>query len=223
MSEEIALTTAEKKNVTDALFYPDDIAPYQCIHLWAGVGAGKNRFVENIMNGNAAENIPKLTVLLISSRKSKIAETLNATQLDVCNHMTNSSNRNYIKSKFPQKLKNYTRTVLVDGILYEIIQRSVVCTNAYIEKYHKNYYDPQDPQTHLWNRFDLIVWDEAHALTIDSTYQTSPPHVLNLLHESYRRMKKRNTDQKDAIFFRFHFSTLRQADDHDRYPGANRR
>ena len=62
-----------------------------------------------------------------------------------------------------------------------IIQRSTACTNAFIEKYHQYVYDPNDPSTHLWNRFDVIIVDEVHALVTDSTYQFAPFHTYALV------------------------------------------
>lgn len=76
-------------------------------------------------------------------------------------------------------------------------QRSAICTNAYIEAYLKYKYDPSNPTTHLWNRFDVIIWDEAHALCTDSSYQTAPFHVMHLLYQTYKRIK--NADLNDQL------------------------
>ncbi|MBE5775450.1 MAG: hypothetical protein E7337_16235 [Clostridiales bacterium] len=67
---------AEKPHLSDALHFPTDIAPYPFICLRAGVGAGKNTLIENIINGCPEKGFPRMTVLLISSRKSKVIETL---------------------------------------------------------------------------------------------------------------------------------------------------
>lgn len=51
--------------------------------IYAGLGSGKNTFAGHLMNGNAEYGIPKKTVLLITSRKAKVVETLSDKSLDI--------------------------------------------------------------------------------------------------------------------------------------------
>lgn len=186
----------EKPYLSDVIDFSRDIKPYPFICLWAGVGAGKNTLIENIINGCPEKGIPPQIVLLISSRKSKIIETLNEESLDISNHFTNVGNVEDILLNAPYPLQHYRHLVDDDGFKKEIYQRSLVCTNAAIEAYHQYYFDPADPTTHLWNRFDMIVWDEAHSLIKDSSYQSAPYHVLRLLQETYQHMKEADSSTR---------------------------
>lgn len=77
-----------------------------------------------------------------------------------------------------------------------IFQRSAVKTNAFIEAYQRYRHKADDPVTQIWNRFDVIVWDECHSLTVDATYQTAPYYVQRLVEETYGRIMaaKRNEE-----------------------------
>ena len=48
-----------------------------------------------------------------------------------------------------------------------VYQQSVVCTNAFIEKYLQYVYDPKDITTHLWELFDMIVVDEDDIIGLN--------------------------------------------------------
>ena len=185
-----SVPSVERPYLSDYLSFHSDIEPYPFVQLWAGIGSGKNTFIENMVNGCVEKHIPKRIVLLITSRKSKVLETLDAEQLDICNKLTNAGNKYDITFNTAYYPDNYRRTINHDGKSYEIIQRSVACTNAAIEKYQQYCYDPNDPVTHLWNRFDVIVWDEIHSLIMDSTYQSAPFHVMQLLRVSFKQMMK---------------------------------
>ena len=180
--------------VSDVVNYAEDIEPHNLIYLWAGVGAGKNTFIEDIMKGR--NGFPKLTVLLISSRKSKVVETLHHFNDVTSAKMTNGGNCAELYARYGYIPEEYCKSVLTDtGEICEVIQQNVVCTNAYIEKYHKHIYDPQKPETHLWNRFDLIVCDEAHSLIMDSTYQSAPFYVASLIKETFLRIETNMIDE----------------------------
>lgn len=69
------------------------------------------------------------------------------------------------------------------------VQKVVCCTNSYIEWYVKNQYDPDNPQTHVWNAFDFIVLDEAHSMTCDATFSEAPFHVQSFLRHAHREAK----------------------------------
>lgn len=185
------------KRVSDVVDYARDIEPYNLIYLWAGVGAGKNYFVENFFTGRG--DFPKLTVLLISSRKSKVVETLHRFDDTTSAKMTNGGNASELNKKYGLVPSEFRKTILTDNDeICEVIQQSVICTNAYIQSYHRYIYDPIKPETHLWNRFDLIVWDEAHALLTDSTYQPSPFYVAKLIEETMLRIGAHKSDEADA-------------------------
>ena len=74
----------EKPYLSDVINYARDIEPYGFIQIYAGVGSGKNTFINNLVSGYTAKNddgteytiLPK-TVLLITSRRAKVDETVN--------------------------------------------------------------------------------------------------------------------------------------------------
>ena len=66
----------KKPRLSDAIFFPTDIAPHSFVCIWVDVGSGKNTFIEKMIAGCPEESIPRLTVLLITSRKAKIIEIL---------------------------------------------------------------------------------------------------------------------------------------------------
>lgn len=180
----------EKPYLSDAIHFSTDIAPHPFICIWSGVGSGKNTMIENLVNGSPEKGFPKLTVLLISSRKSKVIETLNNDRLDISNKFTNPTDLEDVFFNGYLSPDYYSYWITHDDLPCKIIQRSLVCTNAAIETYHQYCFDPSDPTTHLWNRFDIIVWDEVHSITMDSTYQSAPYHVMRLFQETYLRMQQ---------------------------------
>lgn len=142
--------------VNDVVDYETDIKGKRLIRLSAGVCSGKNYWIVQ----TAAEN-PNLRILLITSRKNTVlaqSKKLGANtfiDLDVLNS---------------------------DSVANEY--KRVVCTNASIEKFFKNRYKANDITTHLWDKFDLIVLDEAHSLTSDAIF-TECFHVERFLKYAY--------------------------------------
>lgn len=63
------------KYLSDAIDYKRDIEPNFFVQIFAGVGSGKNYFIESMIKGTL-EGCPRQTVLLITSRKAKVQETL---------------------------------------------------------------------------------------------------------------------------------------------------
>lgn len=63
--------------------------------------------------------------------------------------------------------------------------RRVACTNARIEMFVKYQYSAENSNTHIWNKFDLIVVDEAHSLTTDATFTDSPFYVEKFIKKTY--------------------------------------
>lgn len=65
---------SELPHLSDAISYATDIAPYRYIQIYAGVGSGKNTFINRFVNGDPEKKIPKMIVLVITSRRSKVDE-----------------------------------------------------------------------------------------------------------------------------------------------------
>ena len=67
---------SELPHLSDAISYETDIAPYHIIEIFSGVGSGKNTFVNRFVTGDPERKIPQMTVLVITSRSSKVSEQL---------------------------------------------------------------------------------------------------------------------------------------------------
>ncbi|MBR2719219.1 MAG: hypothetical protein IKB78_07995 [Clostridia bacterium] len=176
--------------LSDVLNYQKDIAPYPLSMIYAGLGSGKNQFAGCLMTGNAEKGIPKKTVLLITSRKSKVIETLSDKSIDISKCIGDSATLEDIVCNTSFGLNPYTREIEDDEWGNStILQRSVACTNAFIDVYHKHIYSPIDSATHLWNRFDVIIVDEVHSLVTDATYQPAPFATMALVKETVTRIR----------------------------------
>ena len=132
-------------------------------------------------------------MLLITSRRAKVDELLNTEDMSVGSYVLEWENgwpvddlEEYFNSK--KELTN------ADGWgISRIHQRSIACTNAAIEKYLQNHHIPANTSTHLWQRFDFIVLDEAHSVLADASYQTSPYYVHELVNQAYKEFKAGNS------------------------------
>ncbi len=69
---------------------------------------------------------------------------------------------------------------------FEVPKHSVAQTNAKVEMNLKWSYIPEDPLVRPWERFDMIVIDEVHALLADATYQSAPYFVRRLIQETLK-------------------------------------
>ena len=70
--------------------------------------------------------------------------------------------------------------------LYSDIVHNVVCTNSGLEKFVRHHFSVDDPRTHLWNKFDYIILDEAHSLSTDATFADAPFYVEKFLDYAIR-------------------------------------
>lgn len=182
-------TPGELPHLSDAIFYKSDIKPYRYIHLYAGVGSGKNTFINRFVNGDPEYKIPKMIVLVITSRRSKVDELHADEEAEYAccvGKWGNMTSAVYDEGDL-ERFKEHLRTIQCEWGEQAFYQKSVACTNAFIEAYIKNVYDPNDPGTHIWNLFDMIVVDEFHSLVMDASYQSSPFYVNSLIWEISRR------------------------------------
>ena len=173
------MTESKKPLVADVLDYEHDIAPYKVIKIFSGVGSGKTQVACKLILGDKERRIPRQTVLLITSRRSTVEETLsqmgnraagraraygNISEDEYADSLgSNADNIRIIKDDdefFPSDVTVYNK--------------SVVCTNAHIEQYFKRQHIPAVSSTHLWELFDTIIVDEVHSLITDATYQSAP-------------------------------------------------
>lgn len=191
-------STYGDKYLSKVVSYTDDIKPHRLIELFSGVGSGKNYFINSLIKGYQEQrpdgtevSVDPLVVLVITSRRSKVNELLTDNDLPADGKV---GKWDYFHQVFDEDFQQVEETgkyfTLEDEWgTHNVFQRSVVCTNAFIERYLQYRYHPQDITTHLWELFDLIVIDEAHSLVTDASYQSSPFYVNELIWEFERRHK----------------------------------
>lgn len=201
-AQSTSFASNNKKRLLETISYQKDIEPYGIIEILSGTGSGKNFFINKIASGvekgqyGALEDIEKKTVLLITSRRAKANEARNdksVTMLSSVNAWENEWALNdigdideYLDSE--RVIKNPQDGWGEYGFA-KIHQPSIALTNAGIQAYLKYRYTPTNRMTHLWQRFDLIVLDEAHSVRADASYQSAPFYVQSLVNEAYRRYR----------------------------------
>lgn len=148
----------------------------------------KNTFVDALAKGyeesqpdGRMETLEPKRVLCITSRRAKVDELKNAEDVAYGTQVLEYESLDYVEdldSYFASK-----RELSCNGIwgTIPIYQRSIACTNAAIERYLEKHYRADKAEDFLWNRFDIIVVDEAHAVVADASYQTAPYYVHSLI------------------------------------------
>lgn len=188
----------EKKHLSETIDYDRDIAPYRFIKIYSGVGSGKNRFIDRLVQGDYFKHadgsyVKKQHVLLVTSRRSKVDEQLNSKDtvydpnigiFDGCAWnwlMDDPKYQDYFES--PRKTLENS-----DGWGESTIYcRSCAYTNAKIETNLKLHYSKSERASHPWACFDMIIVDEAHSLLADASYQSAPFYVRRLIEETLKR------------------------------------
>lgn len=183
--------------------YKTDIEPYPFVAIYAGVGSGKTTYFEKLAKGEIA-GVPAKTILLITSRRAKVNETRADKSLPQDTSIGQHDHFYYLCEDEEEldSILNSSRVVNDPngwGGDCTIRQRFVTCTNAAIEKYLESKYAELDVTTHLWNRFDLIVLDEAHSARADASYQSAPYYVQRLINEVCKKNLAEETTCKAVI------------------------
>lgn len=194
------------KHLSEVICYEKDIAPFSFIQIFSGVGSGKNYFINQLINGytetrpdKSTYNVPPHRVLCITSRRAKVDETSSDENVSVGTYVDE-----WIHGCQVDDINEYLDSHIIledtsDWGMQSLHQRSIVCTNAAIEKYLEKHYNPIDVTTHLWRRFDIIVLDEAHSVLADASYQSAPFYTHKLVNEVIKRNKKGETNCKAII------------------------
>lgn len=194
--------TTDKQHISDVLSW-QDITSHKVTAIYSGVGSGKNHFIEQIVQGNIQGQPDNVKVLLLTSRRAKVNETLIELEDIFASYLSLNGNvfvkdkevwLNFINSYFyelPDDLKKYEMNYAHDRILV----KSAVMTYAKIESFLKKLY-AVDPDiiwgytSVFWDIFDLIVIDEVHSLVMDAGYQSAPFHVFSLIRAFYEKCDK---------------------------------
>lgn len=191
----------EKPYLSETIDYDRDIAPYQFIKIFAGVGSGKNGFIDRLVQGGHFKHadgtsVEKQYVLLVTSRRSKMNEQLNLDNVvyDPAIGAFDEMKMNWLA--FEPKYENYFDSPTIyledpDGWGEKrIFRRSCVNTNAKIQWNLRLNFKERYVETHPWERFDMIIIDEVHAVLSDASYQSSPFYVRRLIEETLKRSTK---------------------------------
>jgi len=196
----------EKPYLSEVIDYERDIDPYGFIQIYAGVGSGKNYFINELIKGytgiradGSTYTVAPKSVLLITSRRAKVDELLNEKDMSLGSYVLEWENgcpMDNIDEYFDSVRK---LPVLDSWGNAEIHQRSIACTNAAIEKFLQKHHLPDDAATHLWQRFDFIVLDEAHSAKADATYQSAPFYTHKLVNKASKEYRNGNSKCKVIV------------------------
>lgn len=188
--------------LSDVIDYDRDIEPYRFIKIYSGVGSGKNTFVDNLITGKTfrhADGTPvgKKYVLLITSRRAKVNEQLLSDDVvyDPQIGMFDSTFTNWYADLDPRYDDYFESPTMnlpdLNGMgQSRVFKRTCINTNAKIEYDLRDQYTPLDADSHPWERFDMIIIDEVHALVADASYQSAPFYVRRLIEETLSRSSK---------------------------------
>ena len=178
--------------ICDILNYKTDIEPFPFIKLYSGVGSGKSYFATKMITGDKKCEMPAQNILIITSRRTKVEETLKEMKGLVKRKITKEGNLSYeIWESGEMELdayKKYLKEIKINvpdfgDITFSQYNQSVVCTNAFVSAYLRHVHEADNPMTYIWNKFDAIIIDEVHSLVTDATYQASTFDVLALIQE----------------------------------------
>ncbi len=151
------------KRLSEVVNYKEHIAPYRIAEIVSGVGSGKNYWVENVL-------MKQMRVLLVTSRKAKVEETISRTGIDKCLNLS-VREQEAIECLWSDDKRN----------------GSCICNNWQIEHYMKHKYVADDHNTYLWNYFDIIIVDEVHSLATDAIYCDAPFYLHEFIKSAYRQ------------------------------------
>lgn len=183
------MDSQERKYLADVIDYKRDIDPYHIIQVYSGVGSGKNTFVEKLIMGEI-EGAPKgQKILLITSRRAKVDETIayydGEKSLKIFCERIGLAGNIFVRRWYKEEREEYKDNLFIipdqENAEHHIYQDSVVCTSAMIAAYFRYCYDFSNVNTYLWEKFDMIVVDEAHSLIADATYQEAPFYIDRLI------------------------------------------
>lgn len=189
--------------ICDVLKYKKDIEPFPLVKIYSGVGSGKSFFATTMIKGSKEYEIPKHNVLIITSRRSKVEETLKEMGVLVSDEITKNGNLNFdvwqTGEEQPLEYEDFLRRIKINTdwgeVSYSMYNKSVVCTNAFVYAYLHYVHNPSDPITHIWNKFDAIIVDEVHSLITDATYQPAAHAVLSLIKEYLKLYKNKQLQE----------------------------
>ena len=190
--------------LSDVIDYNRDIKPYPIVQIYSGVGSGKNTYIEKLIKGEI-DNAPKgLKVLLITSRRAKVDETLSyydgESSLEIFCKKIGVNGNILVRRWYKEEREAFKDNLYIipdqKGAKHHIYQDSVVCTNAFIAAYFRYCYNANNVNTYLWEKFDLIVVDEAHSLFMDATYQEAPFYINDMIQHYIKMCSETDSNKR---------------------------
>ena len=185
-----------KPHLSDIIDYDKDIAPYRLISIVSGVGSGKNTMVDHLVDGDLfchqdRTKVEKQAVLLITSRRAKANEQLESEDAFYASRTYDDSFAIWYANDEQEKVyeSDLPRVRVGDPETFDsflVPKHSVAQTNARVETNLKWSYTPEDPLARPWERFDMIIVDEVHAILADASYQSAPYYVRRLIQETLK-------------------------------------
>jgi len=142
------MTDLEDLFVSEVIDYDKDIESHQVIMLYAGVGAGKNCFIDNLAKGGQFKHadgtpVERKYVLLVTSRRAKADEQRNSTEVTYDYKMGMFDDSDFWRWYDDDTCMSYDSSpkrklpVLWGLTTTEVALRSCACTNAQIERLWK--------------------------------------------------------------------------------------
>ena len=133
--EAMKTESIDKKTVCEVLKYEKDIVPYPVIKIYSGVGSGKSYFAGKMITGSEEYGIPEHHVLIITSRRAKVEETLKELDVEVKPIISRNGNLTFkaweTGEDRPEKYEKFLRTVKYDNEFGEyektFYNQSAVC------------------------------------------------------------------------------------------------
>ena len=124
--------------ICDILNYETDIEPYPFVKLYSGVGSGKSYFAGKMITGDKKCKIPPHNILIITSRRAKVEETLKDMGVLITERLTQNGNLNfevwqageYRPFEYEKYLKEIKGNSEWGDFSYLSYNKSAVCTNA---------------------------------------------------------------------------------------------
>jgi len=177
-------TTKTELHVSDVLS-PDDIieSDKRVFFVIAGVGSGKNTWADKFLDSEALGK--EYSILYITSRAA-IADAHSGTKTIYTQYGTPVD----IDVKRTIDVKDFRPRDCfgtVDPYDFSVIMS---VTNSSIERFMKEGYKEDDPDTHIWNHLDFVFFDECHAFTTDAVFSNAPFYVDRFLRLAYRENPK---------------------------------
>ena len=172
------------------------------------MGSGKNTFVNRFVTGDPERKIPQMTVLVITSRSSKVSEQLADIEVSYAAKIGKWGNmtKEFYDDGDLECFQANIQTIVNEWGEYQVYQKSVVCTNAFVEKYLQYVYDPTDPGTPDIVKKLPVPHAQPHILDMmDTCVNVTPKNVRFLdMKQAIDLIEQRLVANQRCLYFTNH-------------------